>query len=398
MNINVIGLGYVGLPTAIMIASEVFLVTGSDLNTDLIEALQNHNKVIDDVKLQSLMESKIGKCLKFDLIAIKADYHFIAVPTPFVTESKKVDLVFIKQVIDELLLLDQKEFRIVIESTISPGTIDNLKKEYLKFNKRIIFFHAPERILPGNTYNELIHNDRVIGVDHPEDASELIEIYQTFCKGEIIVTDIKTAELSKVVENAYRDVNIAFANEIARISFEMGVDVTKLIEITNKHPRVNILKPGPGVGGHCIPIDPWFLVGDFPHLTNVIASSRKSNDLMPKYIAERILNICKKENIALNRIGVYGLTYKADVADFRESPSHDVIKEFSNLADTKLVSYDPYVENNSEQSSFENFIDSIDLLVILVSHKHIKERLNQIENKLIFDIVNIVNRGNVIKL
>jgi UDP-N-acetyl-D-mannosaminuronic acid dehydrogenase len=178
----------------------------------------------------------------------------------------------------------------------------------------------------------------------------------------------------------------------------MGIDVTRLIEIANKHPRVNILKPGPGVGGHCIPIDPWFLVGDFPHLTNVIAACRKTNDLMPSYIAERILNISKEEDILLNRIGVYGLTYKADVADFRESPSFEVIKEFSALVDTKLVSYDPFVENNSEQRSFKDFIDSIDLLVILVSHKHIKERLHQIEGKLIFDVVNIVNQGNVIKL
>ena len=398
LNINVIGLGYVGLPTAVIISSSKYLVTGVDNNLPLISDLIQNRHKMEDESLDRLLQSKTGRFLNFDTVPSKADYHFIAVPTPFVTESKKVDLVYIRQVIDELILLDQEVLRIVIESTISPGTIDNLKKEYLQNNKRIIFFHAPERILPGNTYNELIHNDRIIGADCPEDAIELIEIYKSFCKGEIVVTEIKTAELSKVVENAYRDVNIAFANEIARISYEMGVDVTKLIEIANKHPRVNILKPGPGVGGHCIPIDPWFLVGDFPHLANVIAASRKSNNLMPRYIAMRILNISQENNISPQRIGVYGLTYKADVADFRESPSYEVIKEFSNLADTKLVSFDPYVENISEQSSFENFLDLIDLMVILVGHKHIKDRLNQIENKLIFDVVNIVNKGNVVRL
>lgn len=398
MNINVIGLGYVGLPTAVIIASSKYNVDGIDVNLGLINDLINNIHIMEDESLQGLLQSKSGNCLNFVLSPSKADYHFIAVPTPFVSESKKADLTYIRQVIDELILLDQDILRVVIESTISPGTIDNLKKEYSKCNKQIIFFHAPERILPGNTYQELVHNDRVIGTDNLEDVSELVEIYKSFCIGEIIVTDIKTAELSKVVENAYRDVNIAFANEIARICYEMGVDVNRVIDLTNKHPRVNILKPGPGVGGHCIPIDPWFLVGDFPNLTNVIASSRKTNDLMPSYIAERILVISKESEISLKRIGVYGLTYKADVADFRESPSYEVIKTFQKLADVRLVSYDPFLENHSEQSSFEDFINSIDLVVILVGHKQIIDRLNQIENKLIFDVVNIVKIGNVIRL
>lgn len=396
LKIQVIGLGYVGLPTFLILRNVGFNIIGVDNNLSRLDGLIKKKICLNDNILDTMMSD-----LKADEVSntfSRADYHFIAVPTPFVSESKKVDLVYIKQVIDKLLFLDQEVIRIVIESTISPGTTDLLKREYSNSDKNIQFFHAPERILPGNSYQELIYNDRVIGTEDPQAVLELVDIYKTFCKGEITVTDLRTAELSKVVENAYRDVNIAFANEIARISYEMGVDVTRLIELANKHPRVNILKPGPGVGGHCIPIDPWFLVGDFPQFTNVIASSRKTNDSMPTFIAERILTISREKEIQLNRIGVYGLTYKPDVADFRESPSYEVIKEFSKLTDTRLVSYDPFVEKVSEQSSFEDFINSIDLLVILVGHEHIKERLCQIEGKLIFDVVNIVKKGPVIRL
>jgi UDP-N-acetyl-D-mannosaminuronic acid dehydrogenase len=187
MKINVIGLGYVGLPTAIMIASSKYIVKGVDVNLGLINDLTNNIHIMEDESLQRLLQSKIGNCLNFGLSPSKADYHFIAVPTPFLTESKKVDLVFIKQVIEKLLLLEQDELRIVIESTISPGTIDILNKEYSNKNSRIVFFHAPERVLPGNSYNELVHNDRVIGTDILTTLRNLLKSISLFARERLLL-------------------------------------------------------------------------------------------------------------------------------------------------------------------------------------------------------------------
>jgi UDP-N-acetyl-D-mannosaminuronic acid dehydrogenase len=397
MKINVIGLGYVGLPTAIMISSTNRNVIGTDSNIQLLDNLRNDNYINDDPDLNRIFYENKGKNLFFESSVVKADYHFIAVPTPFNKLTKKVDLTHIRNVLDDILALDQLLFKIVIESTVSPGSIEQLKKDYSLKNSNLILIHAPERILPGNTFNELINNDRVIGSDENVFVNELAVIYKDFIKGDIYITDIKTAELSKVVENSYRDVNIAFANELAMICNELNIEVNELIRICNKHPRVNILNPGPGVGGHCIPVDPWFLVGDFPQLTNLILSARNTNDSMPLYIAKRILDISKVYGVSLNKIGIYGLTYKPNVADFRESPSFKVIENIQINTGRLLKSFDPYFTND-ETKSFSEFINSIELLVILVGHKQIYEQVDQLKNKLVFDVVNILPQNNVIKL
>lgn len=213
---------------------------------------------------------------------------------------------------------------VVIESTVSPGTIDKYVRPVIEANgfkigEDINLVHAPERIIPGNMVYELLHNNRTIGADSREIGEKVKNVYSSFCQGEIVVTDIRTAEMTKVVENTFRAVNIAFANELAKICRHDNMDVYEIIKICNMHPRVNILQPGPGVGGHCISVDPWFLVGDYPSLAKVIDESMKTNDGMPDFVLNRIYEIMKENNITdLSRVGLYGLSYKENVDDPRE--------------------------------------------------------------------------------
>jgi UDP-N-acetyl-D-mannosaminuronic acid dehydrogenase len=283
---------------------------------------------------------------------------------------------------------------------VSPGTIQKLKDCFLFQSKKIEFVHAPERILPGNLFHELVNNSRTIGSDNPILGKEVEALYRSFTKGEIIHTNIITAELSKVVENTFRDVNIAFANELAIISHEMSVDVYELISVANYHPRVNILKPGPGVGGHCIPVDPWFLVGDYPNLTKLIRSAREVNDEMPLFILRRAREILQKNSIDISRVGVYGLTYKADLSDTRESPSIQFIDLFTKEFGFAPFVYDPMIRGGkyNSQQSFEEFLFKINFLIVMVDHSHLKDNVDKLLGKIIFDTKRVVFLDGVIRL
>jgi UDP-N-acetyl-D-mannosaminuronic acid dehydrogenase len=249
---------------------------------------------------------------------------------------------------------------------------------------------------------ELEHNSRTIGADDPQIGEKVKELYKSFCKGEIYLTDIKTAEMIKVVENSYRDVNIAFANELAKICRSANVDVYEVIRIANKHPRVNILQPGPGVGGHCISVDPWFLVGEYPGLANIILTARKINDSMPKYVLSRIRKIMKEHNINdVSKVGLYGLTYKENVDDTRESPTLQLLERMNEHLAFGIKVYDPYVKTeivDNQYMDFEKFLNDIEILVIMVAHDHIKENIELIKGKIIFDTKNICNFEGVYKL
>lgn len=400
MIINVIGLGHVGLPTAILLSNENSTVIGCDLNIELIDSLNNKSYEIDDENLKQHYHFRtIKKNLFFQVNPCVADIHIIAVPTPFIETTKKVDLVHIYSVLEQLIQLDQDELLIVIESTISPGTISHLKKRFSHSNKYITFAHSPERVMPGNTYNELVNNNRTIGTDDPIIFERLESIYKQFVKGNIIHTDVLSAELSKVIENSFRDVNIAFANEVAIICRKLNLDVNKVIRLANQHPRVNILTPGPGVGGHCIPVDPWFLVGDFPENTRLIRAAREVNDKMPEYIKSRIFEIVKEKNLHFNQVGLYGLTYKANVRDFRESPSIKILDIFKSSLGLDLHSFDPLnYEEKETDIAFDFFLNKIRLFVILVDHSHLSQNLDKLKDKLIFDTKNSVNLDNVIRL
>jgi UDP-N-acetyl-D-mannosaminuronic acid dehydrogenase len=249
---------------------------------------------------------------------------------------------------------------------------------------------------------ELEHNSRTIGADDPAIGNRVKDLYSSFCKAEIVVTDIRSAEMSKVVENTYRDVNIAFANELAKICRADNMDVYEIIRIANKHPRVNILQPGPGVGGHCISVDPWFLVGDYPDLTNLILTARKINDSMPTHVLGRIRDIMREHNIVdINKVGIYGLTYKENVDDTRESPTLQLLRRMDEHLAFGVKVYDPYVKErivDHQFMNFEDFLNEIEVLVIMVAHDHIKENLELIKDKYILDTKNICKNANVYKL
>jgi UDP-N-acetyl-D-mannosaminuronic acid dehydrogenase len=399
MTINVLGLGYVGLPTAIMLAESGNTVIGTDVAIDLVNKLKLLKYSLEDEVLNTLLARHSNKKLSFSTLPVKADFHFVAVPTPFIKNNKRIDKSFLVSAIDAILALNQKSYIIVIESTISPGTIRHLCNIYSAPENEIFFVHAPERILPGNLYYEMVNNSRTIGSDDPYLGKKVEELYKGFCVGEIIHTDIITAELSKVVENTFRDVNIAFANELAIISREMGVDVYELISIANRHPRVNILNPGPGVGGHCIPVDPWFLVGDYPKITKLIRTAREVNDYMPQYVLKRSIEIIRNNNVEHTRIGIYGITYKADVLDTRESPSLSFIELFTKKFATPLI-YDPMLKEHGyhEQLSFEDFLLNTDFIIIMVDHTHIKINVEKLTGKIVFDTKKTVLLDGVIRL
>ena len=319
-------------------------------------------------------------------------------PTPYDPASKKLDASYVEKAVYNVIAVAPKGAIIVIESTISPGTIDRyirpmIEKEGLKIGEDIHLAHAPERILPGQMLYELQNNSRTIGADDAKTAEIIKNIYSTFCKSEIVITDIKTAEMTKVVENTFRDINIAYANELAKICHFGGMDVYEIIRIANKHPRVNILSPGPGVGGHCISVDPWFLVGDYPGLANIILAARKINDSMPEFVLERVCEIMEERDInSVSRVGFYGLTYKEDVDDIRESPTLQLFNCMKkHLGGGEAKFYDPYVKNAvvpNQYYDLERFLDDVDIVVVMVAHKEICDNVKLLKDKVVFDTRN----------
>ncbi|MCM3633973.1 nucleotide sugar dehydrogenase [Paenibacillus camelliae] len=405
--INVIGLGYIGLPTALMFAKNGVEVVGTDYNKDLIESLSNGKLPFEEEGISELFNIGLKNGITFSTEYQVTDKYIIAVPTPYVNINKKLDPTYVLSAVNTVLNVCKKGTIIIIESTISPGTIDKyvrpeIEKRGMKIGEDIHLAHAPERIIPGNMVFELENNSRTIGVDDFTIGEEIKKLYSEFCKSEIVITDIRSAEMSKVVENTYRDINIAFANELAKICREDNMDVYEIIRIANKHPRVNILQPGPGVGGHCISVDPWFLVGDYPDLTNLILTARKINDSMPSHVLTRIRDIMKEHNIKdISRIGLYGLAYKENVDDTRESPTLQLLKKMSDHLAFGVKIFDPLINENiveNQYFDFYNFIDDIDIVVIMTAHNHIKENMETIRNKLILDTKNICNYEHVYKL
>lgn len=407
MMINVIGLGYIGLPTALMMASHGIEVIGTDYNKELVDTLNAGKTTFKEKGLDQLFEDALKAGIKFSNEYQVTDVYIVSVPTPYDKFSKKIDPCYVISAVESVLNVCKKGAIIVVESTVSPGTMDKFIRPAVEskgfvIGKDIHLVHAPERIIPGNMVYELLHNNRTIGADSREIGEKIKEYYASFCQGEIVVTDIKTAEMTKVVENTFRAVNIAFANELAKICDYDGMDVYEIIKICNMHPRVNILQPGPGVGGHCISVDPWFLVGDYPSLANVIWESMKVNDSMPTYVLNKVAKIAKQEGIKdYKRIGVYGLTYKENVDDIRESPTLQLLEQQkSHLAEPFKV-YDPWIERDivdNQYHDFDAFLNDIDLIIIMVKHNHIKENMKKLTGKIIFDTCNICDLEGTYKL
>lgn len=405
--INIIGLGYIGLPTALMFAANGLRVRGTDINLNIVNKLNSGELTFKEEGVEEIFSKALNNNIEFSTDYLNTNMYIITVPTPYIKDSKKIDPSYVISAVDKVLEVCEKGAIIVIESTISPGTIDRFIRPLI-INKGFIIgedvhlVHAPERIIPGKMVYELINNSRTIGADNKEIGNKVKDIYTSFCKGEIVVTDIKTAELSKVVENTYRDINIAFANELTKICRKENIDVHNLINIANKHPRVNILQPGPGVGGHCISVDPWFLVGDYPEMVNVIKSAREVNDSMPSFVISRIKEIMQENNMEdISKVGLYGITYKEDVDDIRESPTLQLLEKLSDYNFNDIKVYDPCVNEivcQNQYLNFKEFLDNVDLVVIMVAHTHIKENLDLIKNKIVLDTKNISNQCNIYKL
>lgn len=399
--VNVIGLGYIGLPTALMLASHGIKVVGSDYNKDLVKTLNKGYTTFNEKGLDELFQQAVKAGIIFTSDYHLTDTYIIAVPTPYDKFSKKVDPSYVIAAVRNVLDIAPTGATLIIESTISPGTIDRSIRPVLKENGRtdLNLVHAPERIIPGNMVYELMHNNRTIGADDMEIGEKVKQLYTSFCGGQIVVTDIRTAEMTKVVENTFRAVNIAFANELAKICRHDKMDVYEIIRICNMHPRVNILQPGPGVGGHCISVDPWFLVGDYPSLAKVIDESLKTNDGMPDFVLNRIYEIMQENGLTdLSRVGLYGLTYKENVDDIRESPTLQLLESQSRHLAAPLNSYDPYITNDVVPNQFhdlDDFLDACDLIGIMVKHDEIKENTEKLRDKIILDCHNIIDFPNV---
>ncbi len=395
MMVNVIGLGYIGLPTALMLAAHGIKVVGTDYNKELVRTLNEGKTTFEEKGLTELFKDAIKSGIEFTTAYQITDTYIVSVPTPYDAFSKKVDATYIEAAVRSVMSVCRKGAIIVIESTVSPGTIDKhvrsiIEEKNYERGKDIHLVHAPERIIPGNMIYELMNNNRTIGADNKEIGEKIRKLYSVFCKGEITVTDIRTAEMTKVVENTFRDINIAYANELAKICRSDNMDVYEIIRIANKHPRVNILSPGPGVGGHCISVDPWFLVGDYPGLANIILAARKINDSMPEFVLERIHEIMKEKRMTdVGKVGFYGLTYKENVDDMRESPTLQMLEAMEKHLCGNLVKvYDPFITKDVVPNQYHNlddFLNAVDLVVLLVGHNEIICNMEKLKNKIVFD-------------
>lgn len=402
--VNVIGLGYIGLPTALMMASHGIEVVGTDYNKELITTLNTGYTTFKEDGLEALFNDALKAGIKFSSEYQVTDTYIISVPTPYDKFSKKVDACYVVEAVKSVLKVALKGATIVIESTVSPGTIEKFIRPAVEMAGFVIgddinLVHAPERIIPGNMIHELLYNNRTIGADNRVIGEKIKNLYTSFCQGEIIITDIKTAEMTKVVENTFRAVNIAFANELARICRHDNMDVYEIIKICNMHPRVNILQPGPGVGGHCISVDPWFLVGDYPALAKVIDESMKTNDSQPDFVLNRIYEIMKQTGLKdIAKVGLYGLTYKENVDDMRESPTLQLLESQERHLANGLKVYDPYIVKDVVKNQYHDldiFLNNIDMVVIMVKHNEIKESIAKLADKVVLDCQNIINMPGV---
>lgn len=402
--VNVIGLGYIGLPTALMMASHGVEVIGTDYNKELVATLNAGKTTFKEKGLDKLFQNALNVGIKFTTEYQVTDTYIVSVPTPYDKFSKKVDACYVAEAVKDVMRVCPKGATVVVESTVSPGTIDKYVRPVIEANgfkigEDINLVHAPERIIPGNMVYELLHNNRTIGADDKGIGEKVKTLYSSFCQGEIVVTDIRTAEMTKVVENTFRAVNIAFANELAKICRHDNMDVYEIIKICNMHPRVNILQPGPGVGGHCISVDPWFLVGDYPSLAKVIDESMKTNDGMPDFVLNRIYEIMKEKGLTdVSRVGLYGLTYKENVDDMRESPTLQLLESQERHLAPGLKVYDPFIAKDVVKNQYHDldaFLADVDMVVVMVKHTEIRENVDKLAGKVVLDCHNIIDLPGV---
>lgn len=363
--ISVIGLGYMGLPIASLIAQAGYCVTGIDLNAEKVALINQGQCPFDEMGLASLVERVVKQgFLHASNKLASSDTYLIAVPTPHIQQS--CDLSYILSAIEGILAVAKNGQTVIIESTISPKTSLAMADRFLQAGIRVDIVHCPERAIPGQTLKELVNNDRIIGADNPDAQQKVKAIYQSFVKGEIFLTDLTSAECVKLVENTSRDVGIALANELSQICDELDVNASEVIRLANKHPRVKVLNPGPGVGGHCIPIDPWFLVEN-TESGDLVRLARNINDQRPYIIAKQAMALLR--SVKGSKIGILGVAYKANVDDCRETPASAILQTFEK-AGIEVRYHDPYVNGWDcvRCDSLEQLDEWADILILVTDH------------------------------
>ena len=377
MKLCVVGLGYIGLPTSAMFAKYNADVVGVDVSAEVIDKLNRGEIHIEEYGLANIIK-KVVKNGKFraTLTPEKADAFIVAVPTPNIAdEYRSCDLTYVLNAIKVILPFAEKGNVIIVESTVAPRTMDDyvrplIEKAGFTIGEDIFLSHCPERVLPGKILHELIHNNRIIGGVTPACAEASAEIYRLFVEGEIVLTTARTAEMSKLMENTFRDVNIALVNELTKICNDLEVNVIDVIQMANKHPRVNLHQPGPGVGGHCLAVDPHFIYSKSPDLAKIIKLSRETNDSMPQYVADSVKKLVK--DVENPKIAAFGVTYKGNVDDMRESPAMEVVQKLLE-AGFEVVLHDPYATSDEyEFVSAEESVTGADLVIILADHDEFK--------------------------
>ena len=396
----VIGMGYIGLPTASIFASTGLNVTGMDINPDIIDGLRAGKVHIFEPGLQDLVMGALesGR-LKVEYEVKPADAFIIAVPTPFY-EDKRADMRAVISAAEEILPYLKPGNLVILESTSPPRTTMDLvtpilETSGLKAGKDFLLAYSPERVLPGKILQELVTNARVIGGINQVSAQAGRDLYRKFVKGDIILTDATTAEMVKLMENTSRDINIAIANEFSRLAQQFDVDIWEAISIANLHPRVNILRPGVGVGGHCVSVDPWFLVEAAPEQSELIKTARQVNDEQPIFVASVIEKAAG--GLVGKTVAVLGLSFKPNVDDIRESPAVDLAEQLSQLG-ADVYAYEPFRPNTSIEgihnvNNMESALSKADVLVLAVGHDQFKELdpeavRTMTPAKLVFDAVN----------
>lgn len=399
----VIGLGYIGLPTAALLASENFEVSGVDINKNAVDTINKGEIHIVEPDLDAYVRSAVSAGrLKAYLEPVESDVYIICVPTPFSVENDMPapDISCVLSAANSIAPLVKPGDIVILESTSPVGTTDRIKQVFLDHSvdcDKLHIAYCPERVLPGKVMLELVENDRVVGGINQKDTGVVAEFYKNFVRGEILETDAKTAEMCKLTENSFRDVNIAFANELSMICDKLSINVWELISLANRHPRVNILKPGPGVGGHCIAVDPWFIVSSAPEESVLIKTARLTNEKKPRWVINKIKTEIQKHEKDSVKIACFGLAFKADIDDLRESPAVEIVRELVQENVNQVMVVEPNVDELPKQlagkvelASLESAIEFADILVLLVDHKEFKN----IDKTLISEKVVIDTRGD----
>ncbi|MBC2259850.1 nucleotide sugar dehydrogenase [Listeria booriae] len=399
MKLVVIGLGYIGLPTAIMFANHNQDVVGIDVNKHVINELNAGKIHIEEPGLQAELDKAIqNKAFRATMDIEPANAFIVSVPTPNHDDAlKSCDLTYVKAAVQNILPVLRKGNTIIIESTIAPRSTEDeilplVESTGLIVGKDVFLVHCPERVLPGQIIHELIYNNRIIGGVTPACTAAGKAIYSVFVKGELIEATASTAEMSKLMENTYRDVNIALANELVHISAELNINALDVIDMANKHPRVNLHQPGPGVGGHCLAVDPYFIAAAAPEQSRLIQDARHINTTMPDFIVANTVALMKKQHG--KKITVFGLTYKGDIDDIRESPALEIYNKLKKAGTFDVVAYDPHVQANFVECSMEKATADADMVLILADHTEFRSLtgfdLANMKQMIVLDTKNII--------